>query len=121
MTTATNPMDMLKQRVDEAEQMARQIWLAGLGAYGKGFEELTSRCDKLEAESKEVFQDLVKRGSEIEKQNDQRVKSLFAMDSKADETADKANTDKLQQQIAELNSRLDSLVQAVDKLSKPTK
>ena len=31
--------DTIKGKINEAEDMARKIWLAGLGAYGKSVEE----------------------------------------------------------------------------------
>jgi hypothetical protein len=31
--------DTIKGKINEAEEMARKIWLAGLGAYGKSFQQ----------------------------------------------------------------------------------
>jgi hypothetical protein len=32
-----NNIDMIKEKAASAEVLARKVWLAGLGAYGKGF------------------------------------------------------------------------------------
>lgn len=58
---------------DKAEVMAKNIWLAGLGAYSRAFEELSDRYDdvqdkyeEINAEGQKVFADLVKRGQSMQ-------------------------------------------------------
>ena len=58
---------------DKAEQMARNIWLAGLGAYSKTYEELSERYDdvqdrydEINAEGQKLFEQLVDRGRELQ-------------------------------------------------------
>lgn len=46
--------------------MAHKIWLAGVGAYGKAYDSAVAGANVLNTQSGEVFEDLVKRGEEIE-------------------------------------------------------
>ncbi|KDA02007.1 MAG: phasin family protein [Hyphomonas oceanitis] len=46
--------------------MAHKIWLAGVGAYGKAYDSALAGANVLNTQSAEVFEDLVKRGTEIE-------------------------------------------------------
>lgn len=46
--------------------MAHKIWLAGVGAYGKAYDSALAGANVLNTQSAEVFEDLVKRGEEIE-------------------------------------------------------
>ncbi len=51
---------------DKASEIAKNIWLAGLGAYGKAFDEAHDRLDKAAKEPERLFKDLVKKGSKLE-------------------------------------------------------
>ncbi len=51
---------------DKASEIAKNIWLAGLGAYGKAFDEAQDRLDKASKEPPRLFKDLVKKGEELE-------------------------------------------------------
>ncbi|KCZ94631.1 phasin family protein [Hyphomonas johnsonii] len=46
--------------------MAHKIWLAGVGAYGRAYDSALAGANVLNHQSAEVFEDLVKRGAEIE-------------------------------------------------------
>lgn len=60
----------LKQRGAELEaqsrDVAQKIWLAGLGAYGRAYSEAAVNAKKVNAGTSELFEDLVKRGIEID-------------------------------------------------------
>ena len=47
---------------DKASEIAKNIWLAGLGAYGKAFDEAQDRIDKASKEPPRLFKDLVAKG-----------------------------------------------------------
>jgi hypothetical protein len=51
---------------DKASEIAKNIWLAGLGAYGKAFDEAQDRLDKASKEPPRLFKDLVKKGEQLE-------------------------------------------------------
>lgn len=55
-----------KQVEAQSAEMAYKIWLAGVGAYGKAYDTAVAGASVLNKQSAEVFEDLVKRGSEIE-------------------------------------------------------
>jgi len=50
---------------DKASEIAKHIWLAGLGAYGKAVEDAQGRLEKA-MEPPKLFKDLVKAGSALE-------------------------------------------------------
>ncbi|MEQ9518391.1 MAG: hypothetical protein RLN89_03010 [Parvibaculum sp.] len=62
-TTAKSP-------VDRASDMARQIWLAGVGAYGQAVDETQEKVNRRVAQVSEdttkFFEDLVNRGNDLE-------------------------------------------------------
>ncbi|MFT5574481.1 MAG: putative nuclease with TOPRIM domain, partial [Cryomorphaceae bacterium] len=65
---------------DKAEVMAKNIWLAGLGAYSRTYEELSERYEdvqgkyeEINAEGQKVFSQLVKRGKSIQGDLDDAV------------------------------------------------
>ncbi len=71
----------LKERRAELEtqtrDVAQKIWLAGLGAYGRAYSEAATSAKKVNAGTTELFEDLVKRGTEI----DGEMKTRFAENS----------------------------------------
>jgi len=68
-----------KSPVDRASDLARQIWLAGIGAYGQALDEtqvqVTRRVAKVSKETTKIFDDLVSRGNDLE----QRLGELGAL------------------------------------------
>ncbi len=50
----------------QSTEMAYKIWLAGVGAYGKAYDSALAGATVVNKQSAEVFEDLVKRGAEIE-------------------------------------------------------
>ncbi|MDZ7783713.1 MAG: phasin family protein [Halioglobus sp.] len=50
---------------DKASEIAKHIWLAGLGAYGKAVEDAQGRLERA-MEPPKLFKDLVKAGSALE-------------------------------------------------------
>ena len=73
-------LDSIKGKVNEAEEFARKIWLAGLGAYGKSFDEAQGRYEKMSVEASKMFDDLVVKGSKIETE----AKDKFQVKAKND-------------------------------------
>ncbi|MFN3911109.1 phasin family protein [Hyphomonas sp.] len=55
-----------KQVEAHSTEMAYKIWLAGVGAYGKAYDTAMAGANVLNKQSADVFEELVKRGSEIE-------------------------------------------------------
>lgn len=51
---------------DKASEIAKNIWLAGVGAYGKAAGEAQDRLEKAGVETPKLFKDLVKAGAALE-------------------------------------------------------
>jgi len=65
---------------DKAEAMAKNIWLAGLGAYSRTYEELSDRYDdvqdkydEINEEGQKIFGDLVDRGQVMQDDLESKV------------------------------------------------
>jgi predicted flap endonuclease-1-like 5' DNA nuclease len=50
----------------QSAELAYKIWLAGVGAYGKAYDTALASASVVNKQSAELFEDLVKRGAEIE-------------------------------------------------------
>jgi len=75
----------------QSAEMAHKIWLAGVGAYGKAYDKALANAATFNKQSTELFDELVKRGEEIETD----VKARFAADTRVTKAAGavaKANT-----------------------------
>lgn len=59
----------------QSRDMAQKIWLAGLGAYGRAYTEAAENAKKMNTGTTELFEDLVKRGSEIDSEMKTRLAS----------------------------------------------
>lgn len=55
-----------KSSIDRAGDLAKNVWLAGLGAYGKAFDEAKDVYEKASKETPKLFDELVKKGEELE-------------------------------------------------------
>ena len=77
----------------QTRDVAHKIWLAGLGAYGRAFSEAVEGAQKLNEGTSELFDDLVKRGTDIETEmrdlwtSNERVQQATSNVSKVTETA----------------------------------
>lgn len=96
----------------QAEDVARKIWLAGVGAYGRMFSEATDRVTKATGSANELFEQLVARGEALE----DTVRDRLAEN---DATAKVAGViGKIQdfraEQRAALKSRVETVRKAVD-------
>lgn len=67
----------------KAQENARNVFLAGLGFYGKAFEEAQSQLDQAQSRMKarrekaeDMFSDLVKRGEKVETKAKKRIKDF---------------------------------------------
>ncbi len=68
---------------EQAQENARNVFLAGLGAYGKAFEEAQSQIEDAQSQVKEnrvkakdLFNELVKRGEKVETEAKKRLKEI---------------------------------------------
>src|SRR6056297_2546974 len=60
--------DEKNKMTDKASEIAKNIWLAGVGAYGRAVDEAHGRLEKAGVESPKLFRDLVKAGAALEEE-----------------------------------------------------
>jgi hypothetical protein len=105
---------------DKASEIAKNIWLAGVGAYGRAVEEAQGRLEKA-MEPPKLFRDLVKAGTALEE--DARESTLAARHS-VEERINRVRENFHNQRPARfedlmaLHKKVDRLTRKVDQLSK---
>jgi polyhydroxyalkanoate synthesis regulator phasin len=108
---------------DKASEIAKNIWLAGLGAYGKALDEAQERLDKASKEPPRLFKDLVKKGEALEDEVRETVSTAQSKTSSVEERIRKVrenfnlNLNPRQEEIAELNDKVDALTAKVDAIA----
>lgn len=112
-------LDSIKAKVNEAEDVARKIWLAGLGAYGKGFDEAQGRYEKLTADASKVFDELVEKGEKLEGETKSKLKEKTNLDQRVSEVRKKLGLDSndTDAKVEELSAKIDALTEAVAQLT----
>ncbi len=112
--------ETIKGKINEAEEFARKIWLAGLGAYGKTYDEAQGRYEKLSADASKVFEDLVNKGESLEEEAKTKFKATTSdVETRVSEVRKKLglDADQSEQKIEELSAKIDALTEAVAKLA----
>ncbi|MCK9506015.1 MAG: phasin family protein, partial [Porticoccaceae bacterium] len=61
-------MTEIKKTTQKTEEMTRKIWLAGLGAYGQGLDNIQQGYEKMSDQARDFFEELVARGEKLEKE-----------------------------------------------------
>jgi poly(hydroxyalkanoate) granule-associated protein len=67
-----------RKPLESRETVARKIWLAGLGAYGKSVEDAHGQIDKASQEASKFFHDLVNKGQSIEDHSREALKERIS-------------------------------------------
>ena len=113
-------LEMIKEKFDIAEDVARKIWLAGLGAYGKSADSLQGQYEKVNADSNRVFTELVAKGEALESEAKTKIKEKTAVDQRVADVRKKLGLDKTEQtdKIETLSKKIDDLTELVAKLAK---
>lgn len=116
----------LKDVSNQASDLAKSIWLAGLGAYGRAYDEAQGRYEKASKETPRLFQELVSKGSDFESQARSKLEEVTTIGTTAsiEERISKmraslgfghtASADDL----SRLEKKLDALSRKVDKFAK---
>jgi len=123
-------LESIKSKVAEAEEFSRKIWLAGLGAYGKSFDEAQDRYEQFNAETTKIFKNLVSQGEKIEAEAKQKIKAKTA--EVKEKVVEKTNvTERVadirqklglesapsEDRIDDLSAKIDALTDVVSKLA----
>ena len=96
----------------QAEELARKIWLAGVGAYGRMFAEAQDRVGKAAGSANELFDQLVARGEVLE----DAVRARLEANDTTKKVADVIGKiqDYRTEQRAALKARVETIRKAVD-------
>jgi poly(hydroxyalkanoate) granule-associated protein len=65
---AAAPVETVKATAEQGVEIARKIWLAGVGAYGRVFQEAQGQFEKVSGAANEMFDELVAKGEAVEDQ-----------------------------------------------------
>lgn len=121
-----NNIDMIKEKASTAEEIARKVWLAGLGAYGKGYEEVKGRFEALSTDSNKLFEELVVKGEKLEAEGKDKVEEVknkvvakTEIESRIETVSTKLgfSTTATEEKIEVLSAKIDALTDAVAKLA----
>ncbi len=131
---------MAKKKATNAPggDMARKIWLAGIGAYGRAFSDAQESLARVSDETSKYFEDLVQRGEEIEDTVETRGRELaermkspgFSMEDRIKEMREKlklgavggeSRLDVIETRLAAIEEKLDALLAGAVTKSKPAK
>ena len=114
-----------KSRVsDKASEIAKNIWLAGLGAYGKAVDDAQDRIDKAAKEPPRLFKELVEKGSRIEEEvrdslSNIRQTSTNSVEERISKVRESFNFSIARSdELAEVHRKLDELSAKIDALAK---
>ncbi len=126
MSKKDDSKKQLKDVTNQAGEFAKSIWLAGLGAYGRAFDEAQGRYELASKEPPRLFEELVKKGERLESQARNKI----------GEVADIGKSISIEERISRmraslgfghsasvedvqrLEKKLDALARKVDALSK---
>ncbi len=109
---------------DKASEIAKNIWLAGVGAYGKAVEDAQDRMEKAGMEPPKLFRELVKAGSALEDEAKEALETTTAARHSVEERINKVRENFHMQRpariedVVALSKKVDQLNRKVDRLSK---
>ena len=113
----------MSDKKDKPGDIAKNIWLAGVGAYGKAVEDAQGRIEKA-MEPPKLFRDLVKAGSALEDEAREALETASTARGSVEERISKVRENFHNQRPAriedllELNKKVDRLNRKIDKLAK---
>ncbi|MEQ8803390.1 MAG: phasin family protein, partial [Haliea sp.] len=108
---------------DKASEIARNIWLAGVGAYGRAVDEAQDRMEKAGMETPKLFRDLVKAGAALEDEARKGISSSKAARASVEDRIHRVRESfQLQlpargEDLLALHEKIDRLTRKVDDLS----
>ncbi len=109
---------------DKASEIAKNIWLAGVGAYGKAVEDAQDRMEKAGMEPPKLFRELVKAGSALEDEAKEALETTTAARHSVEERINRVRENFHMQRpariedVVALSKKVDQLNRKVDRLSK---
>lgn len=117
-------IQIIKSTVDQTQEMARKIWLAGIGVSGKGFDNIQNQYEKSNTEMSSLFNELVARGESLETKAKTRIYSekikvttLVASQYFDIKTKLGLNKTSVDLSVEQLNTKIDALTIAIASLA----
>jgi len=108
---------------DKASEIARNIWLAGVGAYGRAVDEAQDRMEKAGMETPKLFRELVKAGAALEDEARKGISSSRAARASVEDRIHRVRESfQLQlpargEDLLALHEKIDRLTRKVDDLA----
>ena len=108
---------------DKASEIAKNIWLAGVGAYGKAAGEAQDRLEKAGVETPKLFKDLVKAGAALESEAKKGLSSSQSASSSVEERINRVrenfslNRLGRSDEVTSLHAKVDLLSMKIDLLT----
>ena len=109
---------------DKASEIAKNIWLAGIGAYGKAADEAQDRLEKAGVETPKLFLDLVKAGTALEESAREGLKttkraSKSSVEERINKVRENFNLQRLGrgEAVSELQAKVDLISKKLDLLT----
>ena len=105
---------------DKASEIAKNIWLAGLGAYGKAVEDAQGRLEKA-LEPPKLFRDLVRAGTGREEDaKDNTVAARHSVEDRINRVRENFQNQRPAriEDLTALHKKVDQLTRKVNRLSK---
>lgn len=111
---------------DKASEIAKSIWLAGIGAYGKAFDEAVNQYGKVSKETTKLFDELVEKGRKLDNENHSKLveaksKTTATIEERINKVRGTVNLGSLTGgadagKLEELNAKVDVLSEKIDAL-----
>ena len=123
-----------KETNETPADFAKKIWLAGLGAYGRAYDEAVARYERATRETPKLFKELVRKGEELESDTRTRYdssdmrKSAATLEDRLRKVRESLgfgfagagdDLERLERKIDQLSKKVDALAKAAQPKSKP--
>lgn len=123
-----------KETSETPADFAKKIWLAGLGAYGRAYDEAVARYERATRETPKLFKELVKKGEELDSDTRTRFdssdmrKSAATLEDRLRKVRESLgfgfagagdDLERLERKIDQLSRKVDALSKAVQPKGKP--
>lgn len=115
MTEATKATETAQAAAAQGADIARRIWLAGVGAYGRVFQEAQGQLGKVTGAANELFDELVAKGEQVEdmvrdtlKKNDAAAKATEFVEKTTEQVKDYR-----EKRMADLEERFETVRKTV--------
>ena len=106
---------------DKASEIAKNIWLAGVGAYGRAVDEAQTNLKKATPTPPKLFRELVKAGSALEEEaTGARDAALSSVEERISQVRENFHMQRLAriEDLEGLHSKVDKLTRKVDALTR---